>query len=391
MLKWLVLPMAVLAYVGATVSAAAPRDRDHDRLPDRWERKHNLSTTKPSAKRDPDRDRLTNRRELRLRTHPRRADTDRDRLRDGAEVRRFHTNARKRDTDGDGFRDRCELRRGTNPRKRSSRPNRRCSKAPPERIPPPPPGGSPPTGGWPDASNTGVPAGTVLRPSGGIRINTAGAVIDALDISGSVVVNAPNVTIRRSRIRSSAPWAVDNNSTGLVIEDSEIDGLGANGNAVGSSNLTLRRVNIHGTENGLDVAGNVTVVDSYIHDLTTANDAHTDGAQLNQGASDIVFRHNTIIPQPPGTRPASTSCIIMWTQDDPQNARVWIEDNRLIGGATAYALYAPRRPASQIYVNRNRFIAGVFGAADSVRPGTTVTEFTGNVYDDTGKPLRAGR
>ena len=91
MLRWLVLPMTVFAYLAATVSASTPGDRDHDHLPDRWERNHHLSATTPSAKRDPDGDRLNNRRELRLRTHPRRADTDRDRLRDGAEVRRFHT------------------------------------------------------------------------------------------------------------------------------------------------------------------------------------------------------------------------------------------------------------------------------------------------------------
>jgi hypothetical protein len=132
MLKWLVLPMVVLAYLAATVSARAPRDRDHDRLPDRWERRHDLSTSTPSAMRDPDGDHLRNRRELRLRTHPRQADTDRDRLRDGAEVRRFHTNPRKRDTDGDGFGDHCELRKGTNPRKHRSHPKRRCSKAPPD-------------------------------------------------------------------------------------------------------------------------------------------------------------------------------------------------------------------------------------------------------------------
>jgi Domain of unknown function (DUF1996)/Bacterial TSP3 repeat len=132
MLKWLVLPLVVSAYLASTVSAGAPLDRDHDRLPDRWERKHHLSTATPSAKRDPDRDRLKNRRELRLRTHPRRADTDRDRLRDGAEVRRFHTNPRKRDTDADGFSDSCELRKGTNPRRRRSHPKRRCSKSPQE-------------------------------------------------------------------------------------------------------------------------------------------------------------------------------------------------------------------------------------------------------------------
>jgi hypothetical protein len=145
MLKWLVLPMVVLAYLAATASAGAPRDRDRDGMPDGWERNHHLDPAKPSAQRDPDRDRLRNRREWRLRTHPRRADTDRDRLRDGAEVRRFHTNPRKRDTDGDGFRDRCELRKGTNPRKRRSHPKRRCSKSrqePPRFLGSAPPGDS---------------------------------------------------------------------------------------------------------------------------------------------------------------------------------------------------------------------------------------------------------
>jgi hypothetical protein len=102
MLKWSVLLMAMFVYLAAIVSAAAARDRDHDRLPDRWERNHQLSPRKASAKRDPDSDHLRNLRELRLRTHPRRADTDRDGLRDGPEVHRFRTNPRKRDTDGTG-------------------------------------------------------------------------------------------------------------------------------------------------------------------------------------------------------------------------------------------------------------------------------------------------
>jgi hypothetical protein len=249
-------------------------------------------------------------------------------------------------------------------------------------TPPPPP---PPTGGWPNASNTGVPAGTVLTPSGGMTITTAGTVIDSRDISGPVVVNAPNVTIRRSRIRTSAFWIVRNNSTGLLIEDSELDGLNGNGNGVGSSNITLRRVNLHGSENGFDVDGNLTVVDSYIHDLTTTGGAHTDGAQFNQGAADIVFRHNTIDPVA-GTS-GGTSCIIMWDEGGAQNTRVWIEDNRLLGTGAAWALYSPRQTASQIYINRNRFMSGVYGVTNGVRVGTTVTEFNGNVYDNTGSPV----
>jgi hypothetical protein len=48
---------------------------------------YHLSTKKAAAERDPDRDRLTNRREYRLRTNPRRSDTDRDGYGDAVEVR----------------------------------------------------------------------------------------------------------------------------------------------------------------------------------------------------------------------------------------------------------------------------------------------------------------
>jgi PKD repeat protein len=242
--------------------------------------------------------------------------------------------------------------------------------------------------GWPDASNTGVPPGTTLTPSGPLSITQAGTVIDGRDIP-YVLVNAPNVTIRNSRIHSNALWLVDNNSTGLVIEDSELDGEGNRSTAIGSSNFTLRRVEITGAENGCDIggSGNVTVVDSYIHDLTTTGDAHTDGCQIGQGAHDLIFRHNYISPQGVGT-PASTSAIIMWTKDGTQNARVWIEDNMLDGSHASFALYAPRFPATDIHINRNRMRRGVFGYTDSVIVPSRVTEFNGNVDDTSGARIQ---
>ena len=396
MLKWLVLPMVAFAYLAATVSASGPRDRDHDRLPDKWERKHQLSTSTPSARRDPDGDRLRNRRELRLRTHPRRADTDRDRLRDGAEVRRFHTNPRKRDTDGDGFRDRCELRKGTNPRKRGSRPKLRCSKSsqppPTDPAPPPRPGSPPPTGGLPDASNTGVPPGTVLTPSGGMTISTAGAVVDAREVNGSITVNAPNVTIRRSRIVSNDFMAVRSNSTGLVVEDSEIlDGpdTGQNNchNGIGFGGFTVRRTEITGCENAADVGeDNVVFADNYVHDLDTegpshvwGNSPHTDGIQGN--GSTVTISHNWIDPSP----------------GDDGNAGIFapggsnnyvIEGNYIDGRGTNYAIYAPRE-AGRVgnKINRNLMLRARYGYTACVRLGVTVTEFNGNRDAGTDAPI----
>ena len=77
-------------------------------------------------------------------------------------------------------------------------------------------------------------------------ITAAGAVISARAITGSVTVDAPNVTIRNSRIVSNDFMAIRSNSTGLVVEDSEIlDGpdTGQNNchNGIGFGGYTVRR------------------------------------------------------------------------------------------------------------------------------------------------------
>ena len=106
--------LAMLAVPGAAL--AKKRDRDHDKMPDRWERAHHLSTHKKNAKGDPDRDGLSNLGEFRSRTRPHDADTDNDGIEDGDEDRdhdgvdngnemREHTNPRDKDTDNDGRRD----------------------------------------------------------------------------------------------------------------------------------------------------------------------------------------------------------------------------------------------------------------------------------------------
>jgi thrombospondin type 3 repeat protein len=393
MSRWLLLPFMMLPLLAPTASAAA-RDRDHDGLPDRWERRYHLSTAKKSGRRDPDRDGLRNRREYRLRTNPRRKDTDRDGLRDRAEVRRYKTNPRKKDTDGDGFSDGAEVRAGTNPRDPNSHPAGSPSNPGPGPAGPgpadPAPGGSAcPLPAHPDAGCTGVPAGTTLTPSGGMTISTAGTVIDGREITGQVVVNAPNVTIRNSRIHSNTMWVVDNNSTGLVIEDSEIVNRPVAGqnnchNGIGNANFTVRRTEITGCENSMNIddPGNVTVVDSWIHDLDTEGPSyvwgstpHTDGVQVGEGATNLVFRHNTIDPTPGNG--GVTSGIIMYTDPGAQNANVWIEDNYIDGRGASYAIYAPRSQTHDVYINRNRLTRG-YDYTACVKLGITVTSFEDN-------------
>jgi hypothetical protein len=259
--------------------------------------------------------------------------------------------------------------------------------APPQPGAPGSPGSPPSAFGLPDASNTGVPAGVTLRASGGITASTAGAVIDGVDAPW-ISVEAPNVTIRNSRIgQGTESIPVLNRSTGLVVEDSEI--IGKDGTGIMFDNYTARRLEVTGTENAFQAGNNVTIVDCWVHDLDTSGDAHTDGIQFSEGAGNIVIRHNTIVPQTSGGA-QSTSAIIMHTGGGAQNHDVRIEENLLDGSHASVALYAPRQAASNIFINNNRLLRGVAGYTDSVRVPSTVTEFNGNIDHLTGRPVRAG-
>jgi hypothetical protein len=78
---------ALLAFalsLGAIATASA-KDRNHDRIPDRWERANDLSLKVNQAKRDQDRDSLGNRGEYQAGTDPHEADSDGDGTADGDE------------------------------------------------------------------------------------------------------------------------------------------------------------------------------------------------------------------------------------------------------------------------------------------------------------------
>jgi hypothetical protein len=69
----------------ALPSVAAAKDRNHDRIPDRWEKRHHLSLQVNQAGRDQDRDGLRNRGEFMAGDNPRDADSDNDGIEDGEE------------------------------------------------------------------------------------------------------------------------------------------------------------------------------------------------------------------------------------------------------------------------------------------------------------------
>jgi hypothetical protein len=85
--RLLIIAVALVALLVVPSAALAKRgDRNHDRLPDKWERHFHLSLKQNQAKRDPDHDGLNNKQEFKDHTNPRNADTDNDGADDGDEV-----------------------------------------------------------------------------------------------------------------------------------------------------------------------------------------------------------------------------------------------------------------------------------------------------------------
>jgi hypothetical protein len=244
---------------------------------------------------------------------------------------------------------------------------------------------------YPDASCTGVPAGTSLTViADGLEINTNNTIIEGKEIHGCVDVNASGVIIRKSKIIGDCFYMVYRHSssgTNLLIEDSEISCTDHNGTAIGDTGITVKRSNIHGCENGFDVDGVMTIEDNYIHDLTqTGDDPHTDGIQITTaGGGNITIKHNRIYAFTNGVN--GTSAII---EPDVPITNVLIQDNLFAGGA--YTIYCKRNghyDSSWSMVN-NHFSTingpnvGAYGPMTDCQDEINVS---GNVYHESGLPV----
>jgi len=83
-MTWFALALGALALL-AMPSLAAAKDRNHDHIPDRWEKHHGLSLKVNQARHDQDRDHLRNRAEFLAGDDPRDHDSDDDGVMDGNE------------------------------------------------------------------------------------------------------------------------------------------------------------------------------------------------------------------------------------------------------------------------------------------------------------------
>lgn len=254
-----------------------------------------------------------------------------------------------------------------------------------------PPGDQP----KPDASNTGVPAGTTLTSSGSLTASTPGQLVNALDITGSVTVTANNVTIQNCRITVDGYYGVylDQGATGVTLKNCEIIGDAAGPQYIGATGggCTLDACYLRGLENPITLTdGNAVVKNCFIERLEGAPGAHFDGIEVYAGSNYQIINNNIRMTDASGNWLSDTGAINIastWSNI----ANVLVDHNWLGGGS--YTLTLDEQGGFTITgltVTNNRWYGSAprgYAAYGPIRSEHLITTYTNNVWDDTGSPL----
>lgn len=210
--------------------------------------------------------------------------------------------------------------------------------------------------GDPTGTNTGVPLGATLGDHyGDLRVTIAGQTVSDLRVTGSVIVDAPNVTLKRVLVVApQGAVAVRQNANGLTIVDSELSGSTSLTQA--AADLTVHRSRL---EAGVSITSGARLFDCHLYLADVL---------VSSNSSGILLRHNTF------------NQVTMNDLDGPIRG-VDIEDNLLT------QVDAPTGDGSaSIHVLSNRF----HGSAPSTgwKPSAADYRWSDNTYVDSGAPAK---
>ena len=267
--------------------------------------------------------------------------------------------------------------------------------------------------GYPDATNTGVPAGTTLKTvpgqvssgpgwhydsRGWVEVTGNGAALTGLSIPCNVDITASNVTLNNDRITTSGTFGVSlRHTTGATIENTTISGTNPATGRVDaavsdvygdSAATTVKDDNISNFRIGVQI-GTGTVAGNYIHDPGYIPGDHTDGIMGGGSTEPMTIEGNTVF-----ISLGQTDAVTLDASGPGQQvANQTVNGNFLAGGA--YALYAGagnNAATSNIHIQDNRFgqqyypKSGQYGPDayyNATGPGNT---WTGNIWDTTAQP-----
>ena len=274
----------------------------------------------------------------------------------------------------------------------------------------------PSTCSYPDATNTGVPAGTTLKSvpsqvtSGpgwsydattkAVVVSVNGTVLSGLNIPSNLTINASNVTVKNVQVVTGGGFGISlTHTTGVTIENSTISGLNATTGRVNaaisdvygdSTGMVIKDNNISYFRTAVQISAGL-VDGNYIHNPGYVAGDHTNGVAIDGGATgNLTIQNNTIF-----NSLGQTDAITLGVSTvGALVANKTVQNNFLAGGG--YSLYGGSgrdNLTSNIVVKGNRFgqlyfpKGGQFGPVAYYEHTGTGNTWSGNTWDTTGQAI----
>jgi hypothetical protein len=208
----------------------------------------------------------------------------------------------------------------------------------------------------PARGSVGVPADLRLCPSAARTITSAGAVLDGWEIRGGVVVDAPEVVVRRSRVvgDGTQPFGIVTTGRGSVrIEDVTLSGDFPEA-AIGGDRWSGERVEIaRVTGDGARLGESSRLRNSTVHDFATPPDREASALVVRGSGRDVLVEDNKVDV---GSGPGRGSAVLL--DPDRTSGRdegpIVIRGNVLGGGRYTLREDEPGTP-SDVRISGNRF------------------------------------
>jgi hypothetical protein len=256
--------------------------------------------------------------------------------------------------------------------------------------------------GYPDATNTGVPAGTALKSeSQNISVNKSGTTIKDVALDAEISVEANNTTIEDSEITVEGTQTCGKSCggrgiwikpgvTGTVIKNVTCHGAAATGVNVtqycimsNDSDTTIEHLHAYYCTECL--AGAMDVSESFIDETgATIPEEHYEDIYYGGGAGPLIVNHNTML------NPNGQTAIVFASVDFGDQTTLTITNNLMAGGG--YMIYGGTsgsggKVVGPVTITGNRFSrkyypeGGYYGVASYLE--NSVTTWSGNVWDET--------
>jgi hypothetical protein len=270
--------------------------------------------------------------------------------------------------------------------------------------------------GFPDATNTGVPAGMILRAVPGqvssgrgwsynraareVDVTGNDAVLSGLSIRGNLNIAASNVTIKDDEVIAAGYFGVSlRHTTDVMIEHSTIRGQNLTTGRVGSAiddvygdstGMVIKDDNISCFKTAVQVTTGL-VAGNYIHGFGYMAGDHSNGILDIGTAQPLMIYGNTIL----NTRGQTDAISLDASATGETVANKTVQDNLLAGGSfTIYGGAARSSTTSNIVIEDNRFSQAYYAKGGQYGPVAYFSTrgngdtWSGNTWIGTGEAIR---